>query len=389
MPSVSDDVIPISIVLPVHQVQEYLPECLDSIFQQSFTDFEVIAVDDASPDDCGRILDDYARREPRLRVVHLGRNVGLGQARNTGLSQARGDYVWFVDSDDWMADGALQSIVDRLARSQPDVLLFDHARVFATDQVVPNPWSQLLREPPPPEVFTLPERPAVMGLMMTAWNKAIRREFLVGLGPRFGRGFYEDVAVTYPLLMAAEKICLLDQVCYFYRERRVGAITMTPSDRHFEVFPEYEKVFAFMDRLGRAANPYRSTMFDRAMWHYTTIIEEQSRVPAVSRRRFFHKMSEHFRRYKPTPYSYPQGARGTKFRLVERDAYRLFRTLRPVNRIRLTLRTATRRLRRAARTTTRRAKAVVPLAYYQTTETAADGQRSRGVCRVLVSRLRV
>jgi CDP-glycerol glycerophosphotransferase len=365
MPSVPDAAIPISVVLPVYQVQEYLPECLDAIMQQSFTDFEVIAVDDASPDDCGRILDEYARRDSRLRVVHLERNAGLGEARNTGLDQARGEYVWFVDSDDRIADGALGAIVDRLARSRPDVLLFDHSRVLAPDHVAPNPWSQLFREPPPPEVFTLQERPAVMGVMMTAWNKAIRREFLLGLGLRFGRGFYEDVAVTYPLLMAAGRIGLLDQVCYFYRERRAGAITTTPGDRHFEVFDEYEKIFAFIDGMGTAAEPYRSTMFDRTIWHYTTILEEESRVPAASRRRFFHRMSEQFRRYRPSPYSYPQGARRTKFRLVERDAYRLFLALRPANRARLTLRDAARSLRRTARTTARRAKAAAPLAYYQ------------------------
>jgi CDP-glycerol glycerophosphotransferase len=365
MPSVADAGIPISIVLPVYKVQDYLPECLDAITRQSFTDFEVIAVDDASPDDCGRILDDYARRDSRLRVVHLERNVGLGEARHVGLDQARGEYVWFVDSDDWVADGALGAIVDRVARSRPDVLLFDHARVLAPDDVAANPWSRLLREPPPPEVFTLRERPTVTGLMMTAWNKVIRREFLLGLGLRFGRGLYEDVAVTYPILMAAERIGLLDQVCYFYRERRAGAITTTPSDRHFDVFGEYEKIFAFMDGLGAAAEPYRSMMFDRAIWHYTTIIEDDSRVPAASRRRFFHRMSEHFRRYRPSPYHYPGGARRTKFRLVERDAYRLFLALRPANRARLALRAAARRLRGAARIAARRAKAVGPLAYYQ------------------------
>ena len=182
MASGSDAAVTISVVLPVYNVQEYLPQCLESLFQQATSGVEVVAVDDASPDDCGRILDEYARRDPRLRVVHLDRNHGLGEARNIGLGHAHGDYVWFVDSDDWVTSGALAAIRRRLERARPDVLVFDHAREIAPGRLAPNPWSRLLREPPPDESFTLDERPSALGLMMTAWNKVIRREFLLDLG---------------------------------------------------------------------------------------------------------------------------------------------------------------------------------------------------------------
>src|SRR5690349_12045451 len=112
----------LSIVLPVYRVQAYLRECLDSILEQSFTDFEVIAVDDCSPDHSGAILDEYAARDSRVRVVHLERNVGLGEARNAGLGHTHGEYVWFVDSDDWIAPGALAAVADRLRTAEPDVL---------------------------------------------------------------------------------------------------------------------------------------------------------------------------------------------------------------------------------------------------------------------------
>lgn len=364
MSSRSDTAVTISVVLPVYKVQEYLHECLESILQQAATGVEVVAVDDASPDDCGQILDDYARRVPWLRVVHLDRNQGLGGARNIGLDHAHGDYVWFIDSDDWVAHGALAAICRRLARSRPDVLLFDHARELDPGRLAPNPWSRLLREPPPAEVFTLHERPSALGLMMTAWNRVIRREYLLGLALRFGSGFYEDVAVTYPMLMAAQRISLLDRVCYVYRVRRAGAITTTSSDRHFEVFDEYRKISAFMDGQGAAADDYRSAMFDRMIWHYTTIAEDGSRVPASLRRQFFRRMSQEFLSCRPSRYRFPGGARGIKFRLVERDRYWLFRGLRPVNRGRLVLRASARRLRGMARTAVRRVKAVGPLAYY-------------------------
>src|SRR5262245_43746025 len=104
----------LSFVIPVHGGQGYLRECLDSILRQTFTDLEVVAVDDASTDHCGEILDEYAARDPRVRVLHLPSNVGLGPARNLGLAQSTGEYVWFVDSDDWVAAGCLRMIAARL-----------------------------------------------------------------------------------------------------------------------------------------------------------------------------------------------------------------------------------------------------------------------------------
>jgi CDP-glycerol glycerophosphotransferase len=354
----------ISLVLPVYGVEEYLRPCLDSILGQSFSSFEVIAVDDASPDGCGAILDEYASRDPRIRVVHLERNGGLGEARNTGLELARGQYVWFVDSDDLLSDEALAAIAGRLTAARPDVLFFDYARMLPDGRVEPSPRAHLLRDPPS-QPFELRSRPSVLELMMTAWNKAIRRDFLTGLGVRFGRGLYEDLPVTYPILVAAERISLLDRVCYLYRERRAGAITATVSDRHFDVFDQYEKVFAFLDERGPAAEEFRAQLFDRAIWHYTTIIDDPGRVPAARRREFFRRMAAHFARFRPAGHTYPPGARGMKFRLVERGDYRLFAALRPVNRLRLNARRGARGAAVSARTAARRARALPALLYYE------------------------
>ncbi|MGW2568189.1 bifunctional glycosyltransferase/CDP-glycerol:glycerophosphate glycerophosphotransferase [Streptomyces sp. NPDC001537] len=355
----------ISLVLPVYAVEEYLRPCLDSMLGQSFTSFEVIAVDDASPDGCGAILDEYASRDPRIRVVHLEHNGGLGEARNAGLEHARGEYVWFVDSDDLIAEESLAAIAGKLTATRPDVLFFDYDRLLPEGGVEPAPRSHLLREPLPPEAFELRSRPSVLELMMTAWNKAIRRDFLTGLGVRFGQGLYEDLPVTYPILVAAERISLLDRVCYHYRERRAGAITTTVSDRHFEVFGQYEKVFAFLDERGAAAEEFRAQLFDRAIWHYTTIIDEPGRVPAARQREFFRRMAEHFARFRPAGHTYPPGARGAKFRLVERGDYRLFAAMRPVNRLRLKARRSVRGAVGSARTATRRARALPAVLYYE------------------------
>ena len=138
----------ISVVLAVHGVQEYLPDCLDSVLGQQVTRLEAIAVDDASPDRCGEILDARAASDPRLRVVHLAESTGPGPARNRGLAEARGEYVWFVDPDDLLPAGTLAAVADMLVRHRPDVLLIDYLILHRSGRTGPSPGAALLREIP-------------------------------------------------------------------------------------------------------------------------------------------------------------------------------------------------------------------------------------------------
>jgi CDP-glycerol glycerophosphotransferase len=128
----------ISVVIPVYAVEEYLGACLDSILGQAPDGLEVIAVDDASPDGSGRILDARSKEDPRLRVLHLADNAGPGNARNVGLAEASGEYVWFVDADDLLASGALASVAARLGQDRPDVLLIDYEYLYPGGATAPG-----------------------------------------------------------------------------------------------------------------------------------------------------------------------------------------------------------------------------------------------------------
>ncbi len=109
-----------SVGIPVHGVEDYLDRCLDSVLGEPATSLEVIAVDDASPDGSGAIL--AARHDPRLRVISTPAAVGPGPARDLGAKEAAGEYVWFVDGDDELAQGALAAVAGALTRLEPDVL---------------------------------------------------------------------------------------------------------------------------------------------------------------------------------------------------------------------------------------------------------------------------
>ncbi|SCL17234.1 bifunctional glycosyltransferase/CDP-glycerol:glycerophosphate glycerophosphotransferase [Micromonospora inyonensis] len=339
----------ISFVVPVHRVQGYLRECLDSLLGQAFDDVEVIAVDDCSPDASPEILTGYAGRDPRVRLVRLTGNVGLGPARNVGLDRATGEYVWFVDGDDWLAPGCLPVVAERLRATRPDVLLVDHVRVHWNDSVTRSALRDVYPEPVGAETFRLRDRPEVVGLLHTAWNKLVRREFLVSLGLRFASGWYEDVSFSYPVLLAAERIGLLDRVCVNYRQRRTGAITRTPGDRHFDVFAQWERVFRFLadHPAVHGAGELHPVLFERMVWHYLTVLGNGARIAQQVRAAFFARIvADHERWRPPGGYRMPDGIEGLKHRLVATGRWRTFSALRGAHRTGLTVRRTARTARR-------------------------------------------
>jgi CDP-glycerol glycerophosphotransferase len=349
----------ISFVVPAYRVQGYLRECLDSILSQPFGDLEVIGVDDCSPDSSGEILAEYAARDARVKLITLTENAGLGGARNIGLDHATGEYVWFLDSDDWLEPDCVPAVVQRLQETTPDVLIVDHVRAHWDNTVVGSAMSEVFPDGPGAVVSDLRERPQLINLLHTAWNKVVRRPFLVELGLRFGDGWYEDVSFTYPVLMAAERITVLDQVCVHYRQRRAGAITSTRGDRHFEVFPHWHRVFELMDEWAPRTDDLRPLLFQRMIWHYLTVLGNGNRVSPELRAAFFAQIVEDYRRWLPPGgYPVPGGPEGVKHRLVAAGRWRTFSALRVVQRSRgrlgggaaLVKRSAAPAVRRSART---------------------------------------
>jgi CDP-glycerol glycerophosphotransferase len=325
----------ISVVLPVGNVAEFLPACLDSVLGPAGqAGLEVIAVDDASSDGCGRILDRRAGQDPRLRVIHLAENTGPGPARMRGLAEAFGTYVWFVDPDDLLADGALAAVTAGLALGEPDVLLIDYLILGSSGRTQPSPGAALLAAPrgaAAPVTLTLAERPALIDRTMTVWSKVFRREFLLGLGVCFPPGIHEDVPVSCAALLGAERIALLDRVCYLYRRRRRSFLATVSMD-HFSIFSSYEQVFARLD----AGAGVRAALFGRAIEHYSTVLAS-GLVPRRARRAFFRRMAADYRRYRPAGYRRPPGLRGMKFALIERDAYPAYLVLGPLNNARVAM----------------------------------------------------
>ena len=309
-----------------------LTQCLDSI--RTGTDpavVEIVAVDDASPGDCAEVLDTYAAQHPGVRVLHLSENGGLGRARNAGLDAARGAYVWFVDSDDRLPEGSVTAVLERLTADHPDVLLVDHLREYEGGGFETDASSPLLRTAVTPG--PLAGNRHLLGLQHTAWNRIVRRHFLNDLGLRFPSGWYEDVPFGNPVLIAAERIAVLDRVCYYYRIGRPGAITATPDDRHFEVFDQYDRMLAWVTERD-PAEWLRTRLFTLMIDHLLVVAGNDGRIAANRRRAFFGRTVSQYRRYRPVGYRLPGGLKGLKQRLVAANSYPLYALLRTAYQIR-------------------------------------------------------
>jgi len=326
-----------TLVVPAFKVQGYLRACLDSVLEQDFGDFEVVAVDDCSPDASGAILDEYAAQDDRVRVLHLPQNVGLGRARNAGLKQARGDYVLFLDSDDTLTPGSLSAIAERLdATDDPDILIYDYARTYWDGRVLRNQREDLLREREP-ATFSLEQRPELLDLLQIVWNKAYRRDFIEEHGFEFPPGYYEDAPWTFCSLITAKRIAVLDRICVHYRQRRQGGnILRTVSRKHFDVFDQYDRIFQYV-----AEHPdldhWRPELFRKMVDHYLTVLDRPGRLPQSARAEFFRKAAADYRRRKPDNFVRPGGVRGQKYRLLALGSYPALAGLKAVNRTRHTL----------------------------------------------------
>ncbi len=220
----------LSIIVPIYNVEKYLPKCVESLLSQdlSLEEYEIILVDDGSPDRCGEICDDYASRYANIKVVHR-ENGGLSAARNSGIDVAQGKYVQFVDSDDYLEPNVLRTLVDKMETDNLDVLRFNYQNVNSRYRVFePNKASKPFadyRDEVCDGLTFLNER---LGYACYACQFMVRRELL--LTCTFKEGIYfEDTEWAPRLLLQSERVASTTLMVYNYL-MRVGSITKSTNE---------------------------------------------------------------------------------------------------------------------------------------------------------------
>lgn len=226
----------LSIIIPVYNVQNYLDECLISILNQEFKDYEIILINNASKDNSGAICDSYALKHPQIKVIHLEVNALPGGARNVGLQHAVGEYIHFCDSDDYYLTGSLSKVADTLISFSPSVLIGQficnpEKGAFFTNDV---PLSQ--------EIFNQGNADQIVqyllsipNLLATPWRVILKRSFLISQELFFIEGYFAEDEEWIPrVLCSSDSFALCSEPFYCYRPRSNGSYTSTKTYLHTE-----------------------------------------------------------------------------------------------------------------------------------------------------------
>lgn len=244
---------PVSVIVPVYNVKKYLQKCLDSLLCQTLKDIEILVIDDGSWDGSEKICDEYAKRDDRIRVIHQT-NQGLSAARNRGMELAKGEYILFADSDDFVHPDFCRIPYEKALEQKADVVIFHYLKNGSKIPV--NQKAALL-----PGVVEK-ERAIRAGRLYMGnyvWNKIYHRQVLDGILFPEGK-LFEDIATTYRILMQAKRIvCIPDELYYYHK--RAGTISTNKSKHHF--LERIKMMQQYSD--GMAAFGFEKEAYDSAM----------------------------------------------------------------------------------------------------------------------------
>ena len=262
----------ISVIVPIYKVEEYLDKCIRSIVEQSYTDLEIILVDDGSPDQCGAMCEEWAKKDSRIKVVHK-ENGGLSDARNAGLAVATGSLISFIDSDDWIAPEFIHTLYQAMVQSGAQIA------ECAVELVDEEGTGLRVRGPEKQEVLEKLEalRRLILeeGVFQTVWNKLYRREAVEDI--LFEKGKYnEDDFWTYQVFDRAEKLALVDKPMYFYLQREGSIMGVGYNPRRLDGLEARFRRMEYFENHEFLRNLTRQQIMLDYMWHLQSILRHLS-----------------------------------------------------------------------------------------------------------------
>lgn len=269
-----------SVVIPVYKVESYLTPCIESVVAQTYRDFEIILVDDGSPDGCPAICDAWAARDSRIRVIHQ-ENQGLSGARNTGIRASCGEYILFLDSDDlWAGPDVLQIIAAGLERTDADILSFNYRKFFGDTLAAPHFPDHLLSSDTAESLAQMLQGDRwVTG----ACNKAIRLSLLKTNQLYFRRGITsEDIDWTLRLALFGQRFAF-ENVCVFLYRQHATSISHSPSPKKTECL--CSNVRECLRLLESDSGEKAALLRPFVAYQYGTLLHNVANLPASQQRR--------------------------------------------------------------------------------------------------------
>jgi len=267
-----------SVIMPVYGVERYLDESVACVLGQTYKDFELILVDDCSPDNCPAMCDEWAKKDSRVRVIHKPQNEGLGFARNTGMAAARGEYVLFMDSDDGVEPQTLSVCAAAMDASGADITVFGVTCVYENKRGKTN-WTETLLPRPmtarsdgeKAELFTALNEARIFPF---AWNKVYRRSFLQQAGVQFeSTKLIEDFLFNIALLPMAARVDTLPEALYRYRRPAHETLVSKYHPEFFDLCKrKYGLELDFLTACGAKQPGYAQRVMDSFLRHFLSVI---------------------------------------------------------------------------------------------------------------------
>lgn len=232
----------ISVIVPVYNVEKYIRRCLDSIVNQTYSNLEIILIDDGSKDASGKICDEYAKKDNRITVIHK-QNGGLSDARNYGIDKAKGNYISFVDSDDYLSNDYISYLYKLLKENTADISVCDY-QLFKNEikpkdvEIVEKVYSKM----------EMLEHMLYGGHnLISAWCKLYDIKLFKKI--RYPKGhIYEDVATTYLLYENSDKIVVSNEAKYYYFVREDSITNLEFSKNNYEIISSNDKMINYLSK---------------------------------------------------------------------------------------------------------------------------------------------
>lgn len=237
----------VTIIVPVYKVEEYLSRCVDSILSQTYTNLEILLINDGSPDNCGEICEEYAKLDNRIRVVHK-KNGGLSDARNVGLELAKGDYITFLDSDDWIHSEYIKMLYEILSSTQSDISICNFVKTSVENVSVNNLNTE---EVVYSNIEALEQMYGELNIqIITAWGKLFKKGLFDNIRFPVGR-IHEDEFTTYKLIYKANKIVLTNAELLYYWQRNDSIMGTGFNLKHkLDLIDAYTERAQFFQQVG-------------------------------------------------------------------------------------------------------------------------------------------
>lgn len=242
----------ITIIIPIYKVEKYLKKCVQSVINQTYSNLEIILVDDGSPDNCGKICDDYAKEDKRIKVIHK-LNGGLSDARNKGLDIATGKYVYFLDSDDSISKDAIKYLYHIIKENNADIAIGKMKEVFKENYSF-NQEEILLKENLKDTIKLYTKEQALEEMLYNteftnmACNKLYKKRLFSKIRYPVGM-LYEDLGTTYKLISCSEKVVLGSKITYYYlANRKESIMNKNYNSTRMQALKFAEEILEFIQR---------------------------------------------------------------------------------------------------------------------------------------------